>query len=259
MAAYEDQTKLSARINSSQPDSNSLHSGATAVSLGVQTSPGNFRRKRATDLIVPPEDGRHLEELLLPKEERLELLEHCVKEQMTGCYRISNDRTELRGALLLFRGRIFGAIYTSKLMPEAQPSEPSLRLFLSELGSQATKVQLYELPEDRVLCQSALFVGQPVPRSDELSPLQYFDYIVSLLMKQDAIGCVAVNMAEKTATYLAFVHRGSYLGSFHVDEPLFEKDMGLVRNALTTGTKASIHACVLSTEKLQKGELGFRL
>jgi hypothetical protein len=206
------------------------------------------RWKRATDLILPPIDRRPTEDYLVAVSNRSTLAQTVANQLRTCCIKTANEKTGSRGALLVFRGRCVGAIYTSKLMPEPQPTEQSLRLVLAELVAPAASIYMYDLPEDLVLPLSTLFRGAPIERSDKMDSRTYFDQILTTLMQKRQTACIPISIRSTRDTVLGFVHRGVFVGAFHVDQHRLFKDLLQIHQMLHTDPESTVYACVFADE-----------
>ncbi len=85
----------------------------------------------------------------------------------SGCLKASSEAVRSRGAMLLYRGRCVGCVYSNKEMPECPAQEEALQLMLADLHLPDTKVILYDMPENLILASSAVFLGYPVERQED--------------------------------------------------------------------------------------------
>jgi hypothetical protein len=218
--------------------------------MGEQESlqKAQFRRKRATDLMLPPEPGHHAEEMHVAREDRLSAIQEMGRTNVTGCIRTSNEKTESRGAILLYRGRVVGAVYTSKLMPETQPTEASYKLVLADAGSPATKIERYTLPDSRVLPMATMFLGKVVTRSDQMTTRDYLDHMLGLLAQEHQTSCMPVALKTTGGTCLVFVNHGLFSGAFYMDTHTVTADLNFVYKLIDADPVATIHACVFPAE-----------
>jgi len=198
--------------------------------------------------MLPPEAGHQPEELNVAREERLAAMQEMARSGATGCIRTSNEKTESRGAILLYKGRIVGAVYTSKLMPETQPTEPSLKLVLADAGSAVTKLEKYALPENRVLPMATMFLGKVVTRSDQMTTRAYLDHMLGLLAQEQQISCLPISLKSTGGTCLVFVHQGLFTGAFYVDMHMVTVDLNFVNKLVDADPVATIHACIFPAE-----------
>ena len=219
-----------------------------------------FKRKRATDLMLPPEVGFKSEELLLNRDERLLLLAELPAAHHTGCLITTNDKTESRGAILMYRGRVAGAVYTSRLIPETQPTEASLKLIMSDFHAPATKIQKYPVADSKAIAMSALFLGKPLLRSDDLSARGYFDFILAKLAQEHQTGCISIHLGSTNGTCLVLVHMGFFVGAFYVDQSLVTNDITFVYGLIDGDATAAVHACMFSPDMTPSNpDFGFHL
>ncbi len=145
---------------------------------GIDMSPveRNFHFKRATDLLPPP-IGNNYKIIQTGDKQAKQLVQEWVASELTGCVIASNNAHKTRSALLLYQGKAVGCIYTTKTMPLTQPTEEAIKLVVRDLEFPNSTVKIYPLNENTVLPMSALFLGYPIFRTDDLDAAEYVDYI----------------------------------------------------------------------------------
>jgi hypothetical protein len=167
----------------------------------------------------------------------------------TGCLKATSEREFSRSAALLLRGRAVGGIYGSKDDPITRPTEESVASMLATICREPdTVVSMYDLPEHVVLAMSALFLGYPVERNDDYSPLEYMVFICDWLQKEGLTAALAITLAHGTGTILAFVCKGRYAGAFNVEEQSFHEDREYLYDLLEQNPEAGIEVSVLPSE-----------
>jgi hypothetical protein len=133
-------------------------------------------------------------------------------------------------------------------MPETHPTEPSLSFMLKDLEADDAKVTFYDLPEDVVLSMSALFLGYPVDRAENISAREYMDYLLNWFSEKVQTACLAINLPTMFGTCLVFVHAGKFVGSFYVEDQHFSTDIAYVHELLNRDSKAILEASILPPE-----------
>jgi hypothetical protein len=230
-----------------------------AFSVWAQNAPVNFKLRRAIDLILPS-IGEDKGTTLRIGDEDLEWLITDLEGGMrTGCVKAFCEPRKSRSAVLLYKGRAVGCIYGNKTIPEPQPTEPSLQMMLNDLNDPETSILIYDLPETVTLAMSALFLGYPVDRSDDLDARSYIEYIGSWLSQREQTACLAVSLSAG-GTCLAFVHGGRYCGSFYVENQTYSEDIKVLYDLIANDPKAQVSASILPPEMTSKSvKFGFSL
>jgi hypothetical protein len=220
----------------------------------------NFKLRRAIDLILPSIGEDNATTRLRIGDEDLEWLITDLEGGMrTGCVKAFCEPRKSRSAVLLYKGRAVGCIYGNKACPEPQPTEPSLHMMMKDLEEPDTNLLVYDLPDDVTLAMSALFLGYPVDRSDDLDARSYLDYIGSWLSQREQTACLAINFSQG-ATWLAFVHKGHFVGSFSVEDQKFSPDAQKLYAQIAQDTGAQVSASILPPEMTSSSvRFGFSL
>ncbi|MBX9876819.1 MAG: hypothetical protein K2Y22_00030 [Candidatus Obscuribacterales bacterium] len=219
-----------------------------AFRVWAQTNPRKFQLKRAIDLIMPPLQAEEAMNFNIGEYDLEWLITDLEGGMRTACVKaICEDRLS-RAALLIYKGRCVGCIYGCKSMNEAFPTEQSLQFMLNDLKVTDTKVQVYDLPEAVTLAMSALFMGYPVNRSDDLDAKSYMDYLLGWFTEKGQTACLAIQLPSAAATCLVFVHGGKYIGAFYVEDQHFSEDINYVYGLLEKDPSATVEASILPPE-----------
>jgi hypothetical protein len=219
-----------------------------AFAVWAQNSPVDFKLRRAIDLILPAIGEDQPSTNMRIGDEDVEWLITTLEGGMrTGCVKAFCEPRKSRSAVLLYRGRAVGCIYGNKSLPEPQPTEPSLQMMINDLNEPETNIVIYDLPEEVTLAMSALFLGYPVDRSDDLDARSYIEYIGSWLSQREQTACLAVSLSAG-GTCLAFVHKGRYVGSFYVEDQKFSADLKTLYDLIANDKGAQVHASILPPE-----------
>lgn len=228
----------------------------------AQGKPMNIRLRRAIDLLLPPLDKNQQPNKMRigQTDDLLWLITDLEGGMRTGCVKAFCEARKSRSAVLLYKGRAVGCIYGNKQLKEPLPTESSLQMMLSDCQTPDTHLVMYGLPEEVTLAMSALFLGYPVERSDNLDARSYMDYIMSWFQQKAQTACLAFSLPASGATLLAFVHKGQFVGSFYVETQEFARDVNFVYNLIGQDPNARVEATILPPELTSASvKLGFSL
>ncbi len=213
------------------------------------TSP-HIKLRSATDLLIPPVDSSESNTFLM-KEYNLEwLITNLEGGMRTGCVKASSQERLSRSAMLLYRGRVVGCIYGAKRISDSFSLEMSLSMMLADITLPETQVTVYDLPEEIVLSMSALFLGYPVNRSDDLDIRSYMDYLCNWFEQKEQTACMAFSLPKRSATCLALIHKGKYVGSFYVEDQTFNRDKSYIYHLLEEEPESSVQSSILPPEMI---------
>lgn len=234
-----------------------------AFQVYAQDKPQNIRLRRAIDLILPPLDrNQQPNKMRIGQEDDLLWLITDLEGGMrTGCVKAFCEPKKSRSAVLLYKGRAVGCIYGNKQLKEALPTtESSLQMMLNDCQTPDTHLVMYGLPEEVTLAMSALFLGYPVERSDDLDARSYMDYIMSWFQQKEQTACLVFSLPSSCATLLAFVYKGQFIGSFYVETQEFSRDINFVYELIKQDAQSRVEATILPPELTSAAvRLGFSL
>ncbi len=217
-------------------------------SFNSSSTPRKFHYKRATDLIMTPMDSASLNEFKIADYDLEWLITDLEGGMKTGCVKAWCKRKLSRSAILLYRGRVVGCIYSCKSEPDTQTTEKSLQKMLGDLEIPDSDVQGYDLPENITLAISALFLGYPVQRNDDYDARAYMDYICAWFESKGITACLAITLPSNSATCLGYVYKGQFCGAFYVEDQQFKPDKEFVYELLRNDPRANVEASILPTE-----------
>lgn len=256
--AYQAADSQSGAYQAQQP----LNEAERAFLVYAQGTPINVRLRRAIDLILPPLDKNQQPNKMRigQGDDLLWLITDLEGGMRTGCVKAFCEPRKSRSAVLLYKGRAVGCIYGNKQLKEPLPTESSLQMMLSDCQTPDTHLVMYGLPEEVTLAMSALFLGYPVERSDDLDARSYMDYIMSWFSQKEQTACLAFSLPASGATLLSFVHKGSFVGSFYVETQEFSRDIEFVYNLIRQDPQSRVEASILPPELTSASvRLGFSL
>lgn len=221
-----------------------------AFKVWVDGRSPNFKLRRAIDLILPPVDKSQQPNKMkiAESDDLLWLITDLEGGMRTGCVKAFCEPRKSRAAVLLYKGRAVGCIYGNKELKEQLPTEHSLQMMLNDCQTPDTQLLMYGLPEEVTLAMSALFLGYPVDRSDDLNARQYMDYIMGWFAQKEQTACLAFSLPMSGATLLAFIHMGTFVGSFYVETQEFSRDVNFVYNVIAQDPQARCEASILPPE-----------
>lgn len=228
----------------------------------AEGKPMNIRLRRAIDLILPPLDKNQQPNKMRigQGDDLLWLITDLEGGMRTGCVKAFCEPKKSRSAVLLYKGRAVGCIYGNKQLREPLPTESSLQMMLKDCTTPDTHLVMYGLPEEVTLAMSALFLGYPVERSDDLDAKSYMDYIMSWFTQKEQTACLAFSLPSSGATLLAFIYKGSFVGSFYVETQEFSRDINFVYNLIQSDPQSRCEASILPPELTSASvRLGFSL
>lgn len=234
-----------------------LASDDNAFEYSSNGRPPYFKIRRATDMMMSGPDADHFEfnsieglrRFLLEMEER----------RRTGCCKISCEEPKSRGALLFNKGKCVGCIYTNQTIKSSLPMEESLAALLNDCGSAAMQAAFYDWPDDVVLAMSSLFMGSSLQPSADGDAREYMEQSINLFGKQNSTGCLTFTLGMTGAILFAFIHKGSFVGSFYVEIQQFSRNKSFVHNLITQNPNASAAASILLPQTIEDSEFGLQL
>jgi hypothetical protein len=214
----------------------------SAAQLAEQTGWREARRfRRVIDFFPPPSpESRYID--FSRAQSAHEIVMEIEGAMWTGVLKVTCEGARARAAALLFHGRVVGCVYASRSV-EPQPTDPSLNDLLELLHFDSAEIECYTLDEDVVLSMSALFLGYPVERNDDLDARSYLDYIGSWLQHKEQTACIAIT-SSRHDTALAFVRHGRYTGLFQVDQQHFSTQIQVLFDLLNEERAADISASI---------------
>lgn len=227
---------------------------------GIDMSPvkRSFHFKRAIDLLPPP-IGNSFKIIQTNETTARQLLEEWSSSAFTGCVISSNDAHKTRSGFLLYQGRAVGCIYATKTMPLTQPTEEAIKLVVRDLHYPNGTIKVYPLHESTILPLSALFLGFPVFRTDDMNAAEYVDYICKWLKSRSQTACLAISLTESFSTCLAFVHQGVFSSAFYVEDQEVVRDQKFVMELLRNEPNANVEASILPPELGVTEPFGFKI
>lgn len=184
-----------------------------------QTLTTSLKFKRATDLLVPPVDDVEIRTYQSADFSFDDLCKELAACEFTGCLKSFNQDRVSRSGAILHCGRVVGCIYGNKSVSEPLSTGESLERLKADAAVAGAVIRVYELPEPVVLASASLFLGCPLSRNDELTPVEYLLQMREWLRQNRQTACFACSL--QTTTWLDFCHEGEYVGTFCVEDQKF--------------------------------------
>lgn len=137
----------------------------------------------------------------------------------TCCLKVTSPKRRSRGAVLVFRGRVLGAIYGRKDLAQTILGEDAYQQFVNDLADPESIVDTYILPETVVLAASSLFHGTAYTQPENISPMEAFDKVYNDLKACEMPGCiVAKRCGTEDLLCLVYMFGGEIIGVFTFTE-----------------------------------------
>lgn len=196
----------------------------------------------------------------------LDLISHKLKDYLdwfsqnsyTGIVKFKYPRFNSFGALVLFRGRCTGAMFTQEGQPDTLSTEESLPQLYKAMALLGADVISYTLPEEIILPISAAYIGYPVQPVLE-DPHRNFDYLLEWFSKQSSIALVVIN-SKMSGTIFAYFFKGELVGWFCVELQRFSLNRQEVIEFVRDNADIELYVSILPNEVVAKSFLfGFEL
>lgn len=220
-----------------------------------------LRSRRAIDLILPPVSVPCLQSFKVAEYDSDWLITHLEGGMRTCTVKVTSEDVFSRSAMLLYRGRSVGCIYSCKQMTESPSTEQALEMVLDDLKLPDTKVSIFDLPESLTLSMSSLFLGYPVAHPTDMpEAARYMDYITDWLKTKAQTACLAIRLLSTGAHCFAYFYRGQFVGAFDVEDQLFSKEANFISQILEKDQNANIDVSILPPEMTSSAvRFGFSL
>lgn len=212
----------------------------------------------STDILPPPLSISELAPLDLIGHKLGDYLDWFTQNSYTGIVKFKYPRFNSFGALVLFRGRCTGAMFTQEGQPDTLSTEESLPQLYKAMSLLGADVVSYTLPEEIILPISAAFLGYPIQPARE-DPHQNFDFLLEWFMKQGSIALVVIN-SKKSGTIFAYFYKGELIGWFCVKLQRFSLNRLEVIEFVRDNADIELYVSILPNEIVAKSFLfGFEL
>ena len=228
-----------------------------AFSIWVDSYPPNQRVRRAIDLFMPSISGKLLHEMECSSCDPKQLLSDLELANFTGCIKARSEEKKSRSAMVIYNGRVVGAIYGKKDAQEPYPVDRAYKMLGEDLLEPDTMLTVYELPEGVVLSMAALFLGVPIAKDANKGPADYLDHAIVSMKLAGETGCITINETDGEANLsILFVFEGMIVGCYKIREQAFNEDCSEVIKETKEKNNATIDAHILPVH-LTSGAVSF--
>lgn len=176
--------------------------------------------------------------------------------ERTGCLKISSHHARSRSAILLYRGRVVGAVYGKKHMRGQYLHEDAHKCAMGDLATPGNLLDAYELPEDLVLSAASLFYGETLDTNYGLGLEATFENAFNALQRSGMPGCVVVNSDTEETICIVYVAHGRIVGIFCAAEGWTQGTIESMKRYLR-GRQCKVHASIMPISDLRR--VGFSL
>ena len=228
-----------------------------AFSIWVDSYPPNQRVRRAIDLFMPSISGKLLHEMKCSACDPRQLLADLELANFTGCIKARSEEKKSRSAMVIYNGRIVGAIYGKKDAQEPYPVDRAYKMLGEDLLEPDTMLTVYELPDGVVLSMAALFLGVPITKDANKGSADYLDHAIVSMKLAGETGCVTITETEDEPNLtILFIHQGMMVGCYEVRGQTFNEDCSEVIKQAKDKNNAVIDAHILPVH-LTSGAVSF--
>ncbi len=206
--------------------------------------------RRAIDYIMPALNEADVNTFTMGEYDPELLIGDLEGGMRTCCVKLICDENMSRSAMLLYRGRVYGAIFSSKEIPQTPDWEEALGLVVNNLFIPTTQMMVYDLPEDIVLPLSACFQGFNAPNSEDNDTKYNLDYYSNWFLRKESTGLFAIVFHSLGATFLIYVYKGEFKGLYLVEEKKYFNSIEYLYELLEQDSDTSFQASAVSPSLL---------
>src|SRR5262249_27081888 len=145
---------------------------------------------------------------------RQQLLLAIEANKSTGCVKIISNKRKSRGALLIFQGRLLGAMYGCTSIQGPLFYDQAFERLLMELSDPDTVVSAYALPESLVIATGALFHGQFREVDQRGGASEAFHSCFRMMTEANMPGCIMISDANNIAVLSVYMFAGKVVGLY---------------------------------------------
>lgn len=218
--------------------------------LPTQQYEGNNRR--AIGLLPDPKDDRTTLTPATNNSNRQRLLVALEADQRTCCLKVASDRRKSRGALLIFRGRVLGTIYGSKLLDEQLLDQAAYARVCTDITEPDSLVEAYPLDEELVIATGALFHGRPFELERKIPVEDVFTTYLHALIQENMPGCVLVSNFQNVAVCLAYVFGGRMVAFYSAGEGWMPPVASIAINQVMRYPQGTVSGSMLQARNVEE-------
>jgi hypothetical protein len=161
----------------------------------------------------------------------VQLLSSLEIQQFSGVVRIFSEKRQFRTAMLFFKGRVIGCIYSRVFLTKPLLDEQACSAFLYRLTEPGNIVHAYRLEPDLVLSASALFHSVAETRKKDMATADLVLQAMAPILGNLRTGCIALNNAEGTVCAI-YVRLGVIIGVYSYSQGWLEPDVESIVSCL---------------------------
>lgn len=206
--------------------------------------------RRTVGLLPDPQEQESASLPVNSLANRNRLLVTLEAEQQTCCLKIASDRRKSRAAALIFRGRVLGTVYGSKVYQQQLFDHSAYANFCTDLIDPDSTIDAYRLDEELTIAAAALFHGQPFEINQQISAEEAFKNYVQVLMQTNMPGCVVLSHCQQLAVCLAYVFGGKLVGFYSAQEGWQPPVLSAAVNQILKYPEASVSASMLTARNI---------
>ncbi len=229
--------------------SSANHEEEQAPIVNNQVEP-RYLFRRAIDYIMPALKEEDISTFTMSEFDTELLVSDLEGGMRTCCVKLICEENMSRSALLLYRGRVYGAIYSSKEIPQTPDWEEAIKHVVNNLFIPTTQVMVYDLPEEIVLPLSACFQGFNAPNSEDHDTRYNLDYYANWFQRKESTGLFAIIFNNLGATFLVYVYKGQFKGLYLVEEKKYFDTIDYLNELLLEHPDTSFQASAVSPSLL---------
>lgn len=215
-----------------------------AFAIWAEAYPNSNRPGRAIDLVMPPVQSAPV--LLKSKDKSQEFFPSLEASEFTGCLKVTSQKRLSRSAVVLFRGRAVGSVYTTKSNPEPYRFEIGLQKLVEDVAASDSdaELEMYELKDELILAMSAMFLGYIDNTEHELTNAEYAEKMLEHFAGSKGTACLSLQ-ESKTPSALGFICDGELQGSYSINDRSFGEQKQYFFSLLEKFPKATLKTYVL--------------
>jgi hypothetical protein len=145
---------------------------------------------------------------------RQQLLLAIEANKSTGCVKVISNKQKSRGALLIFQGRLLGAMYGSSGVQGTLFYDDAFNRLLVDMSDPDTVVSAYALPESLVISTGALFHGQFQEVQQRGGVSEGFHNCFRVLTESRMPGCIMISDSNNVAILSVYMFAGKVVGLY---------------------------------------------
>ncbi|MCW5823494.1 MAG: hypothetical protein KIT34_11880 [Cyanobacteria bacterium TGS_CYA1] len=211
-----------------------------------------------TDVLPGPLSISEFAPIDLIRHKLADYLDWFKQNSYTGIVKYKHPRFNSYGALVLFRGRCTGAMFSCEGQQNFLSTEQALPELFTAMCLLGADVFSYTLPEEIVLPITAGFIGYQVQPQKENSK-DSFEYMIDRFAKYKSIALLVLS-SRSNGTMFVYVYKGKVIGFFSLEHKTFFLNETGMFDFVSNNTDIELYISVLPNEIVLKSfQFGFEL